>query len=67
MLRGRGKESQELARAIHVKWPEYFFGRISMAISAMLEERFGIAEQYLRPMLTRQRFHITEFRALATA
>lgn len=66
-MQGRDAESHDLARAIHAKWPEYFFGRIYMANTATLEGRFGVAEQYLRPMLTQQRFHITEFRAMATA
>ena len=66
-MQGRDAESHELARAIHAKWPEYFFGRIYMANTATLEGRFDVAEQYLRPMLTQQRFHITEFRAMATA
>ena len=38
-----------------------------MANVATLEGRFHIAEQYLRPLLMQQRFHITEFRAMATA
>ena len=66
-MQGRDAESNELARSIHAKWPEYFFGRVFMANSATLEGRFDVAEQYLRPMLTQQRFHITEFRAMATA
>ena len=66
-MQGRVAESNELARAIHARWPEYFFGRIFMANSATLEGRFDVAEQYLRPMLTQERFHITEFRAMISA
>jgi hypothetical protein len=66
-MQGRKEESNELACAIHAKWPEYFFGRIHMANTATFEGRFGVAEQYLRPMLTQPRFHITEFRAMVTA
>jgi tetratricopeptide (TPR) repeat protein len=66
-MQGRYAESHELARAMHAKWPEYFFGRIYMANTATLEGRFDVAEQYLRPLVMQQRFHITEFRALATS
>ena len=66
-MQGRDEESQELASAVHAKWPEYFFGRIHMAMTATSEGRFGVAEQYLRPLLTKQRFHVSEFRAMAIA
>lgn len=66
-LQGRDAESHELSRAIHAKWPEYFFGRIYMANTATREGRFDVAERYLRPMLTQKRFHITEFRAMVTS
>jgi len=66
-MQGRHAESHDLARSINTKWPEYFFGHIFMANSATFEGRFDDAEQYLRPILRRQRFHITEFRAMATA
>lgn len=66
-MQGRIAEADELARAIHAKWPEYFFGRLYMANVAMLEARFADAEKYLRPMLMKQRFHITEFRAMLTS
>ena len=66
-MQGRDEESQELASAVHTKWPEYFFGRIHMAMTATSERRFSVAEQYLRPLLTKKRFHISEFRAMAIA
>ncbi len=66
-MQGRDAESHDLAIAIHARWPEYFFGRIYMANTATIERRFDVAEQYLQPMLQQQRFHITEFRAMATA
>ena len=65
-MQGRDSESQELSSEVHARWPDYFFGRIHMAYRAIAERRFGVAEQYLRPMLTKQQFHITEFRAMAT-
>ncbi len=66
-MQGRDDESHELSRAVHAKWPEYFFGRIYMANTAVSEGRFGVAERYLRPLLTQKRFHMSEFRALAIA
>ena len=66
-MQGRDDESHELSRAVHAKWPEYFFGRIYMANTAVSEGRFGVAERYLRTLLTQKRFHMSEFRALAIA
>ena len=67
MFQGRDAESEQLAREIYDRWPDYFFGRIAMANLAMQEGRFDDADQYLRTMLTQQRFHITEFHAFVTA
>ena len=66
-FQGREAESEQLAREIYNRWPDYLFGRIAMANMATKEGRFDDADQYLRPMLKQQRFHITEFHAFASA
>jgi tetratricopeptide (TPR) repeat protein len=64
---GRTDESLSLARQIHERWPDYFFGRIAMANMATDAGDRDLAESYLAPLRRRQRLHITEFTALATA
>jgi tetratricopeptide (TPR) repeat protein len=64
---GRTDKSCQLARHIHERWPDYFFGRIAMANMATIEGDFERAEHYLAPLCRQQRLHITEFSALAAA
>jgi tetratricopeptide (TPR) repeat protein len=66
-LQGRTDESLRLARHIHERWPDYFFGRIAMANMATDVGDCELAENYLAPLRRRQRLHITEFAAFATA
>ena len=66
MMQGMEAESEQLAREIYDRWPDYFFGRIAMANMAIRDGRIDDADQYLRSMLTQQRFHITEFHAFVS-
>lgn len=66
-LQGREEKSEQLVCEIHERWPDYFFGRLAMANMATRDGHFDVADQYLRPMLRQQRFHITEFHGLVSA
>jgi tetratricopeptide (TPR) repeat protein len=64
---GRTDLSHQLGRRIHERWPDYFFGRIAVANLATAAGNLDLAERYLEPLESQQRFHITEFKALVSA
>jgi tetratricopeptide (TPR) repeat protein len=65
VLQGKKTEAESLIRQIHERWPDYFFGRISMANLAMQAGDLEKAETYLAPLRRQMRLHLTEFDALA--
>jgi len=65
LLQGRDREAESLVRQIHERWPDYFFGRVSMANLAIKNCRLDEAEAYLAPLRRQKRLHSTEFDALA--
>lgn len=64
---GRDADAEALLRQIHERFPDYLFGRTGMAKLYIQEGRFAEAKALLDPLLTRQRFHSSEFAALASA
>lgn len=64
---GRAAESSALIRAIHARFPEYFFGQVNQALLDIREERLDEAKRLLEPLLSRQRLHYSEFAALMNA
>ena len=62
---GRTREAVQLLRQVHQRWPDYFFGRISMASQAIIDGDFEQARDYLAPLCRRKKLHISEFAALA--
>jgi len=64
---GRTDESLRLARQIHERWPDYFFGRIAMANIATGDGDYEQADKLLDPLRRQRRLHVTEFAALAAA
>ncbi|MGE5192578.1 MAG: tetratricopeptide repeat protein [Deltaproteobacteria bacterium] len=66
-LQGRDGEGHALARQVHERWPEYFFGVIYMANSATGSGDYERAEKLLKPLRGKQHYHRTEFTALCTA
>ena len=65
LMQGRDSEAESLIRQIHERWPDYFFGRVSMANLAIRERKLDEAEAYLAPLRRQKRLHTTEFDALA--
>jgi len=53
-------------RQTHERFPDYLFGRTGMAKLYIREGRLAEAKALLDPLLTRRRFHTTEFAALAS-
>lgn len=66
-IQGREDEARRLSREIHERWPDYFFGRITMANLSTLAGDYEQAEAYLTPLRSRARLHVTEFTALCSA
>ena len=64
---GRYTEAEALLRQIHERFPDYLFGRIGMAKFYIEEGRFAEAKALLDPLLSRPRFHVSEFTAVASA
>ncbi len=66
-LQGRHDEALQLARQIHARWPDYFFGRAAMANLATADGDFERAEALLAGLRRQRKFHHTEFTALCEA
>ncbi len=64
---GRQSEAEALLRQVHERFPDYLFGRTGMAKLCIQEGRLADAKALLDPLMTRKRFHVTEFAALAAA
>jgi tetratricopeptide (TPR) repeat protein len=62
---GRREESEALSARVFEQHPDYFFGRISMAMRAIQKHDYERAKSLLEPLMARKRLHISEFRALA--
>jgi tetratricopeptide (TPR) repeat protein len=64
---GRHAEAEALLRQIHERFRDYLFGRTGMAKLYIQEGRFAEAKDLLDPLLSRPRFHSSEFAAVASA
>jgi tetratricopeptide (TPR) repeat protein len=65
--RGDKKKARELVEETHRRFPDYFFARIALSRSLCQENKIAEAEVILKPLMTQERLHISEFRALACA
>ncbi len=66
-VQGRGEEAIQLVHSIHERWPDYFFGCISMSRIAVNKGDYTRAKQYLTPLRRRRVLHQTEFTAMCAA
>ena len=64
---GREEEARALLEEIHERFPDYFFGRASLARLFAEEARVKEAKALVAPLMEEKRLHISEFRALANA
>jgi tetratricopeptide (TPR) repeat protein len=62
---GRDDEAKALSIDVHRRFPEYFFGRVTMARMAIQDGDLETAKAMLKPLLGRRKLHIDEFGALA--
>ncbi len=61
----RAAESQVIQDRITAEFPDYLFGITARANLALLNEDFEEAHALLTPLLSREKLHITEYRAMA--
>jgi len=66
-LQGRSREAVAIVRQLHQRHPDYVFARTSMAQLCVRRGEIDKAEALLKPLLTRQRFHFSEFAAFCVA
>jgi tetratricopeptide (TPR) repeat protein len=63
----RNDEAKAVVEYTAKLYPDYLFARCAMAQLCAQEKRFDEAEEWLKPLRNRQRFHHSEFRAFAMA
>jgi tetratricopeptide (TPR) repeat protein len=63
----RHTDAVTLLRQIHQRFPDYLFARVAMAKLFIVDGRLDEAKALLDPLLSRKRFHSSEFSALASA
>ncbi len=66
-MQGRSEEAEALVKDTHARFPDYFFARIGLARMKTRDGEVEEAKELLKPLLIRQKLHISEFRALAQA
>lgn len=64
-FQGRHDDWKHLVHQIHQRDPDYFFGRLNMALERLEEGDLEEAREMLTSLLSRQRLHVTEFTSLA--
>ncbi len=65
-MQGRKEEASAMADQIIQKYPDYFFGQVSAARKTMYAGDLKKARDILNKLMTRKKFHITEFSALCS-
>lgn len=66
-LQGRREESSDLVRQIHQRNPNYLFGRTNLAHLCIRSGQLEEARNLVAPLLSRRRFHFSEFAAMCAA
>jgi tetratricopeptide (TPR) repeat protein len=60
-MQGRNEEAMSLVREIHARHPDYLFARARLAEEAVERGDFDTAQNLLDPLLSRRRFHHSEY------
>jgi tetratricopeptide (TPR) repeat protein len=66
-LQGRTEKSRAMVQEMHQRFPDYWFGRITLARTHIQNREFEQARAVLAPMLAARRLHIAEFASLCMA
>jgi tetratricopeptide (TPR) repeat protein len=65
--RGDVDRVRQITEEIYVRFPDYFFGRVTWAQLLIQDKRLEEAEALLNPLLEQEELHVSEFHALANA
>jgi tetratricopeptide (TPR) repeat protein len=66
-LQGRSAEAEALAQWVFARHPDYLFARVARAKLCARRGQLEEARALLQPLLSRSRFHFSEFAALSDA
>jgi len=66
-IQGREEEALTLVREVHARHPDYLFARVKLAEDAVNSRDFDAAKSLLDPLMSRRRFHYSEFGAFCNA
>lgn len=66
-LVGEDEQYKKIISDLHNDHPDYFFGRVNMAMLHIIAGEPEAAQALLEPLQTRNEFHITEYRSLCNA
>lgn len=66
-IQGRMEEVYQLMLEISENFPNYAFSRISLARLKIDEGKISEGEELLKPLMTRKRFHVSEFSSFCNA
>jgi tetratricopeptide (TPR) repeat protein len=66
-MQGRNAEAEAIIRELHARHPDYLFARVGVARLHIRDGDLDAAEELLKPLLMRRRFHTTEAAALFAA
>ncbi len=64
---GRHDEFVDLLRRIHERHPDYLFARTALAQLAIQSKHYDEANELLKPLLSRQKLHVSEFGSICNA
>ncbi|MBI3977555.1 MAG: tetratricopeptide repeat protein [Chloroflexi bacterium] len=64
---GRRREAEEMTRQLHERHPDYLFARTAVARKLIEKRELNAAKAMLDPLLSRRRFHVSEFGALCAS
>ena len=64
-LQNRDQEAIQLIHELHERHPDYLFARCSVARVSATDRDFDRAHKLIEPLLSRKRFHTSEFAVLA--
>ncbi len=66
-VQGRTDESHALIRQITEQFPDYVYAKVSLARLHIRQGDFDAADALLKPMISRKRFHISDFGVFSSA
>jgi predicted Zn-dependent protease len=64
VLQGQHQKAEEMTYDIYSRFPNYIFGRTNLALILIDKGEIEQAGELIEPLISRRRFHVSEFSAL---